>query len=87
MATDTLTSAQISDLREIGESVSACQRDLSAGKEPVVSTTPNGRNILLVRGGFSVQPQNDNYWLNYWLTVASLDEALDAFEHPEKYRQ
>jgi hypothetical protein len=77
-----LTDAQIADLREIGESVTQAERDLTAGREPVVSTTPNGRNILLVRGGFSVQPRNDNYWI----TVPSIDAAMDAFENPAKYR-
>jgi hypothetical protein len=50
--------------------------------EVTVSSTPNGRDIRLVKGGFIVQPRDDNYWI----TVPSIDDAMDAFEHPEKHR-
>ncbi len=80
--TTILTEAQIRDLTEIGESVAACERDLVAGGEPCVSHTPNGREIRLVRGGFAVQPANDNYWI----TVPAIDDAMAAFERPQDYR-
>ena len=78
----TLTPEQTTDLREIGEDLRTCERDLNAGREPCVSHTPNGREIRLTPGGFAVQPANDNYWL----TVPTVDAAMDAFENPGKYR-
>jgi len=51
--------------------------------ETVVEHTPNGREIRQqVDGRFAVQPHNDNYWI----VVDTLDEARDAYEHPENYR-
>lgn len=80
--TTTLTEAQRRDLAEIGESITECERDLEAGRERCVSHTPNGREIRLVRGGFRVQPANDNYWLD----VNSIDDAMAAYERPQDYR-
>lgn len=80
--TTILTEQQIRDLREIGEDIQACERDLAAGREPAISTQPNGRDIRLVRGGFATQPANDNYWI----TVASLDDAIAAYDRPQDYR-
>ena len=82
MKTTILTAEQVAELKEIGEDVAACERDLAAGKEPCVSHTPNGREIRLVRGGFAVQPHNDNYWV----TVPTIDAAMDAFANPQNYR-
>ncbi len=79
----TLTREQIADLREIGEDVEQCRRDLEAGRKPAVATTPNGREIRLVPGGFAVQPRNDNYWVR----VPTIDDAMAAFERPQDYRQ
>ncbi len=81
-----LTPMQISELRECGygrTEIDRLAKAVAAGSEPCVSTTPNGRDIRLVLGGFSVQPANDNYWM----TVASIDDAMDAFENPAAYRQ
>ena len=82
MTTATLTAAQRADLIEIGKDLAACERALASGHTPAISTTPNGRDIRLAPGGFQVQPENDNYWL----TVPTIDAAMDAFERPENYR-
>ena len=54
------------------------------GMEAVIDKTENGRDVLLDcrTGIYSVQPHNDNYWIE----VESLEKAHDAFYHPEKYR-
>lgn len=78
-----LPAAMVADLEEIGESVSEVIRDIEAGREPCVSHTPNGRDIRCTAKGFIVQPRNDNYWI----TVPTIDAAMDAFENPAKYRQ
>jgi hypothetical protein len=72
------------ELIEIGESVRDVTRELEAGREPCVSHTPNGREIRVAKdgSGFLVQPETDNYWM----TVPSIDAAMDAFENPRKYR-
>jgi len=49
----------------------------------IVGLTDNGREIRYEQDRkYHVQPHNDNYWL----AVATLDEARDAYHHPEKYR-
>jgi hypothetical protein len=51
--------------------------------ETVVGHTPNGRDIRQTADGkFAVQPHNDNYWIE----CDTMKQALDAYEHPEKYR-
>ena len=77
-----LTEKQIAGLREIGEDVRACERDLNAGKEPCISHQPCGREIRLVAGGFATQPAGDNYWI----AVPTLDDAIEAYENPSKFR-
>jgi hypothetical protein len=61
----------------------ANRRIAELSKPIVVTTLPNGREIRFQGGKFSVQPLNDNYWLS----VDTLDEAIDACDNPEKYRQ
>lgn len=50
----------------------------------VIEITPNGREIRRRSedGKFEVQPHNDNYWI----AVDTLDQARDAYQHPERYR-
>lgn len=73
---------QAAELRSINESVRSVQAACARGETVEVSTTPNGRYILARGLGFSVQPKNDNYWID----VATIDEAMDAFENPAAYR-
>lgn len=48
----------------------------------VVEYTPNGREIRRrTDGRLEVQPHNDNYWL----IVDTVEQARDAFAHPEKH--
>lgn len=48
-----------------------------------VEQTPNGREIRKRPDGkYEVQPHNDNYWI----VVDTLEQARDAYEHPERYR-
>lgn len=57
---------------------------MADGTFEVVGETPNGREIRknLTTGKFEVQPHNDNYWL----AVDTIEQARDAYEHPENYR-
>lgn len=56
----------------------------AAGYEIIAAKTPNGRNIEFsqTKGKYAVQPHNDNYLI----FCATLEEALDAYHHPDKYR-
>lgn len=47
----------------------------------IIARSPNGRNVIADNEGVHVQPHNDNYWI----TVGSVEEAMDAYLHPEKY--
>jgi len=59
-----------------------CEVLSEAGYSIVAGQQPNGRDIRFRSGKYETQPRNDNYWLR----VDSLDDARDAYEHPEKYR-
>lgn len=49
----------------------------------VVEQTQCGRGIWLEPvGGFQVQPHNDNHWI----ATETLEQARDAYWHPEEYR-
>jgi hypothetical protein len=49
----------------------------------VAAYTPNGREVRYVEGGgYTVQPENDNYWLQ----VPDLETAQVAYHHPEQIR-
>jgi hypothetical protein len=56
-------------------------RDLAAGNSPVVSGHRCGREIRLVKGGFETQGKDDDRWIR----VRSLNEAIDAYDHPERF--
>lgn len=47
----------------------------------IIARSPNGRNIVADHEGIRVQPHNDNYWI----TVKSVEEAMNAYFHPEEY--
>ena len=84
-----LTPQQIADLTGLGgdfgadatEFVDACVRDLAAGKSPVVSGHPCGREIRLVKDGFETQAKDDDRWIR----VRSMNEAIEAYDHPERF--
>jgi hypothetical protein len=84
-----LTPQQIADLTDLGgdfggnaaEFVETCVRDLAAGRSPVVSGHPCGREIRLVKGGFETQAKDDDGWIR----VRSLNEAIAAHQHPERF--
>ena len=59
-------------------------KELAAvGYDLIVDETPNGRVILYNRhtGKYEVQPHNDNYVLS----CDSLEQAHNAYYHPELY--
>ncbi len=48
-----------------------------------VAQTPNGRDVRRrTDGRLEVQPHNDNYWI----AVDSLEQAMDAYYNPGKFR-
>lgn len=55
----------------------------AAGYDLVVDQTPNGRTIRFNRktGEYEVQPHNDNYWIS----CNPLEEAHEAYNHPERF--
>lgn len=65
-----------------GDAETLCEKLIAHGYQVVATQTPNGRWIRAVKGGFEVQPRNDNYWIK----VRTLSQALTAFERPELYR-
>lgn len=51
--------------------------------EIAVEHTSNGREIRETAAGtFVVQPHNDNYWIE----CATIEDARDAYQHPDKHR-
>ena len=85
-----LTTQQIDDLTGLGEDfggnaaefIDTCVRELSAGREPVVSGHPCGRDIKLVRGGFATQAHDG---ADRWIHVQSFGQAIAAHKHPERF--
>ena len=48
----------------------------------IIGESPDGRPILKLEDGtFQVQPHDDNYWI----TIETLDEVQEAYQHPENY--
>jgi hypothetical protein len=85
-----LTTQQIDDLTGLGEDfggkpthfIDHCIRELAAGREPVVSGHPCGRDIKLVRGGFATQAHDG---ADRWIRVGSFGQAIEAHKHPERF--
>lgn len=79
----TLAPSVLADLLEIDEPIKDVLRDLANGFTPCVSHTPNGREVRVAKDGqsFEVQPRNDNYWIS----VPTIDAALEAFDDPAKF--
>lgn len=59
----TMTRWQIRDLADCRAEINEIKSDLAAGRDPVATTLPNGRHVLVTAAGFAVQPPNDNYWV------------------------
>jgi hypothetical protein len=82
-----LTPQQIADLTGLGEDfggnatefINQCVRDLAAGKKPVVSGHPCGREIRLVKGGFETKDDER------WICVRSFNDAIEAHRHPDRF--
>jgi hypothetical protein len=66
-----------------GTAEEICAALVAAGYIVKAADTPNGREVRATKSGFEVQPRNDNYWI----PVATLAQALDAFENPAQYRE
>lgn len=60
-----------------------CEALERAGYRIVPATTPNGRRVEYRGGIFSVQPANDNYWID----CPTLAAALAAYDNPGRYRR
>lgn len=66
-----------------GEEVCVADPDPPLYDYEIIGDSPDGcRPILKLHDGkFQVQPCDDNYWI----TVDSLEEVQEAYQHPEKF--